>query len=56
MLVLSHLAPPLPYSYLYPAFLGDAPTRFDGEIVVGEDGMLFSLTALSDAIERGDLL
>jgi ribonuclease Z len=56
MLVLSHLVPPLPYSYLYPAFLGDAPARFDGKIVVGEDGMLFSLPPDSKAIERRDLM
>lgn len=52
MLVLSHLVPPLPYAYLYPAFLGDAPARFDGDIVVGEDGMLFSLPPQSAAIVR----
>jgi len=56
MLVLSHLVPPLPYSFLYPAFLGDAPARFDGKIVVGEDGMLFSLPPDSKAIERRDLM
>lgn len=56
MLVLSHLVPPLPHAYLYPAFLGDARTRFGGEIVVGEDGMLFSLPARSEAIKRRRLL
>lgn len=56
MLVLSHLVPPLPYAYLYPAFLGDAPERFDGEIIVGEDGMLFSLPPQSTEIERRKLL
>jgi len=56
MLVLSHLVPPLPLAYLYPAFLGDAPAQFDGPIVVGEDGMLFSLPPQSDAIERRSLL
>lgn len=56
MLVLSHLVPPLPLAYLYPAFLGDAPARFDGPIVVGEDGMLFSLPPQSDAIEHRSLL
>lgn len=56
MLVLSHLVPPLPYSYLYPAFLGDAESRFDGPIVVGEDGMLFSLPPESVEIERSNLL
>ena len=56
MLVLSHLVPPLPLSYLYPAFLGDAKNRFDGPIVVGEDGMLFSLPPKSKAIERRNLM
>lgn len=56
MLVLSHLVPPLPLDYLYPAFLGDAADRFDGTIVVGEDGMLFSLPPGSDAIEPSRLL
>ena len=56
MLVLSHLVPPIPYAYLYPAFLGDAPARFGGTIVVGEDGMLFSLPPQSEAIERRKLL
>lgn len=56
MLVLSHLVPPLPFAYLYPAFLGDAPARFDGDIVVGEDGMLFSLPAASEAIDRRSLM
>ena len=56
MLVLSHLVPPLPNAYFYPSFLGDGPARFGGEIVVGEDGMLFSLPARSKAIERRRLL
>lgn len=52
MLVLSHLVPPLPLSYLYPAFLGNAEDRFSGPIIVGEDGMLFSMTAEGDGIEQ----
>ncbi len=56
MLVLSHLVPPLPLEYLYPAFLGDAESRFDGPIVIGEDGMLFSLPPDSDAIEQSNLM
>lgn len=56
MLVLSHLVPPLPSSFFYPAFLDDAPEKFDGEIIVGEDGMLFSLPANSDTIEQRKLL
>lgn len=56
MLVLTHLVPPLPSAALYPAFLGDAEDRFDGEILMGEDGMLFSLPAGGDAIERDALM
>jgi ribonuclease Z len=48
--------PPLPLDYLYPAFLGDAGRRFDGTIVVGEDGMLFSLPPGTQAIERRSLM
>lgn len=55
-LVLSHLVPPIPSQFFYPAFLGDAPDKFDGEITVGEDGMAFSLPPQSDAIERDKLL
>jgi ribonuclease Z len=50
-LVLSHLVPPIPNAFFYPAFLGDAAKFFDGEITVGEDGMVFSLRPGSDAIE-----
>lgn len=56
MLVLSHLVPPLPNAFLYPAFLGDAENRFDGPIIVGEDGMFFSLPAGTGAIEQTQLM
>lgn len=56
MLVLSHLVPPLPLKYLYPKFLGDAPERFDGDLIVGEDGMLFSLQPDSETIEQSKLM
>ena len=56
MLVLSHLVPPLPTDYLYAAFLGDAPNRFDGPVVIGEDGMVFSMPTGSDAIERSSVM
>lgn len=56
MLVLSHLVPPLPMRYLYPAFLGDAESRYDGPIVVGEDGMVFTLPPEDTAIERSRLM
>ncbi len=44
-LVLSHIVPSIPSRFFYPAFLGDASERFDGPIVMGEDGMMFSLPA-----------
>lgn len=56
MLVLSHLVPSLPSEFLYPAFLGDAENRFEGSIVVGEDGMLFSMPAGSDKITQSNQL
>ena len=54
-LVLSHLVPPLLSAYLYPAFLADAPDKFDGKIIVGEDGMFFSLPANKTNIEQTQL-
>jgi len=56
MLVLSHLVPPMPTNYLYATFLGDAPNRFEGPVVVGEDGMLFSMAPESEEIERSNLM
>jgi len=56
ILVLSHLVPPLPSAYLYPAFLGDAESHLDGELIVGEDGMFFSLAANGDSIEQSKLM
>ncbi|MBO6729085.1 MAG: MBL fold metallo-hydrolase [Maricaulis sp.] len=56
MLVLSHLVPPLPSEFLYAAFLGDAESRFDGPIVVGEDGMLFFLPADGESIHKSNTL
>lgn len=55
MLVLSHIVPPQPFRYGYAAFVGDAARRFDGSLVVGEDGMLFSLPPGSTTIERARL-
>ena len=49
-LVLSHLVPPIPNAFFYPAFLGDAAEYFEGEITVGEDGMMFSLLPGADDI------
>ena len=54
-LLLSHLVPVLPSRFFYPAFLGDARHHFDGPIIVGEDGMLFSLPSGSKDIVRSKL-
>jgi ribonuclease Z len=52
-LVLSHIVPSIPSEFFYPAFLGDAPSRYSGPIVVGEDGMMFSLAAgKTDIVQR----
>lgn len=55
-LVLHQILPPLPASILHPAFLGDSKRIFDGPIVVGYDGMLFSLPPDSDEIHGQWLL
>lgn len=55
-LVFTHIVPPFPSRFFNPAFLGGAPKRFNGEIVVGEDGMFFSLPAKSKSIERQQLM
>lgn len=52
MLVLNHIVPPLPNRLAYASFLADAPQVFAGDVLVGEDGMAFSLPAGSDRIER----
>jgi ribonuclease Z len=51
-LVLTHLVPPIPNAFFYPAFLGDAGKHFGGPITVGEDGMVFSLAPGSETITR----
>lgn len=55
MLVLNHIVPPLPSRWVYPAFLGDAAQHFEREIVVGEDGQLFTLPAGGQDILRRQL-
>lgn len=55
-LVFTHIVPPVPMRILYPAFVGDAARYFKGDIIVGEDGMLFSLPAGSKAIDREALM
>lgn len=51
MLLLTHIVPPLPYSILEAAFLGDARARFGGTVIVGQDGHELLLPAGSDRIE-----
>lgn len=55
LLLLNHIVPPLPSKLIYPAFLGDASAHFNREIVVGEDGVLFSLPAGGQQIHRRQL-
>lgn len=56
MLVLSHIVPALPLSYLDSYYLKGVDAAYDGPVVLGQDGMLFSLPANKDSIERDDLL
>jgi len=55
-LVLSHIVPSIPSKLFYPAFLGDAASRYAGPIVVGEDGMMFSLPAGKTDIVQSQLM
>ncbi|MEM9374737.1 MAG: MBL fold metallo-hydrolase [Pseudomonadota bacterium] len=55
-LVLYHIVPQLPFRLLEPVFLGEAKSKFDGKLTVGEDGMLFSLPAGSERITFSDAL
>jgi len=43
ILVLTHIVPALPSKALHRYFLRDVADKFDGDITVGEDGMMFSL-------------
>lgn len=49
-LILNHVVPPLPSRFLEPAFLRDAPSRFDGPVRVARDGMAVSLPQGSEDI------
>ncbi len=55
-LVFNHIVPPLPLKFAYPAFVGDAAKFFGGPMAVGEDGMLFSMPANSNATEQKRLM
>ncbi len=55
-LVLSHIVPSIPSKFFYPAFLGDAASRYPGPVTMGEDGMMFSMPAASADIIQSKLL
>jgi ribonuclease Z len=55
-LVLYHVIPPLPYSILEPAFLGGSRDIYAGPIILGQDGMLFSLLPNTSEIKKAWLL
>lgn len=55
MLVLTHIAPPVPFRFLEPAFLGDAPKIYTGPIRIARDGLLLHLPAGSTAIDDDTL-
>ncbi|VAV91861.1 Ribonuclease Z (RNase Z) (tRNase Z) (tRNA 3 endonuclease) [hydrothermal vent metagenome] len=56
MLILSHLIPPAPSSFLDRYFSRGTSDVFSGEIIVGHDGMLFSLVPGGKDIQLDKLL
>lgn len=56
MLVLTHIVPRMPTALLHPYFVKGASAVYSGPIIIGTDGMLFSLPARSGKIERDALL
>ena len=55
MLVFTHLIPPLPNAAIEALFLKGVSDVWSGPVVVGRDGMTFTLGAGGKAIERGAL-
>lgn len=51
-LVIYHIVPPIPAEIIETVFLGDARKAFSGPIIVAKDGMMFTLPAGSETIER----
>jgi ribonuclease Z len=56
MLVFSHIVPAVPIGFLEAYYLKDVPSGFRGKMVIGKDGMLFSLPANKNSIKQDDLL
>ena len=54
-LVLTHIVPAVPFSYLNALYLKGTAAEFSGPITLGEDGMLFSLPAGGGEIIDGRL-
>ncbi|MEC7288961.1 MAG: MBL fold metallo-hydrolase [Pseudomonadota bacterium] len=55
-LVFYHIVPQLPVKMLESVFIGNSKSIFDGKITVGRDGMILSLPAGSDKIEKSQAL
>ncbi|WP_324827626.1 MBL fold metallo-hydrolase [Qipengyuania zhejiangensis] len=55
-LVLYHLVPAPPIALVGKAFLGKAEDQFEGDLRLGNDGMLVSLPTRGEAVEFDDLL
>lgn len=51
-LVLSHIVPAAPARALYPYYLKGTSDAYSGPVIMGEDGMVFSLPADSDTLVR----
>ncbi len=56
MLVFTHVVPRMPTRLLHPYFLRGVAGAYSGKVVMGEDGMLFSLPAQSETIRQAKLL
>ena len=56
MLVFSHIVPMMPVEYLEDYYLKGVSDAYDGPVVLGKDGMLFSLPANKNNIIEDDLL
>lgn len=55
-LVYYHIVPQLPVKILESVWLGDSKSMFDGKITVGQDGLIISLPAGSEAITQRNAL
>ena len=55
LLVYTHIVPALPTPYLNAVFTKGAADKYSGDIIVGQDGMMFSLKPQSEDIVRRKL-